>query len=64
MSELFSFCARFTQAELLGRSAKNLVELLGGRAWVDSEVGQGAIFSVLLPVKPPVQCEDGVEMEG
>jgi signal transduction histidine kinase len=30
---------------------KTLVEALGGRAWVDSDPGNGAIFSVLLPVK-------------
>jgi signal transduction histidine kinase len=29
---------------------KTLVEVLGGRAWVDSEIGHGAIYSVLLPV--------------
>jgi signal transduction histidine kinase len=29
---------------------KTLVEALGGRTWVDSEPGNGAIFSVLLPV--------------
>lgn len=29
---------------------KTLVELLGGRTWVDSETGHGAIFSILLPV--------------
>jgi len=33
-------------------SVKRLIELLGGRAWVDSEPGQGATFCVLLPVAP------------
>ncbi len=28
---------------------KTLVEALGGRAWVDSEQGNGAVFSLLLP---------------
>jgi len=31
-------------------SVKTLVEMLGGRAWVDSDPGHGAMFSVLLPV--------------
>ena len=30
VSETFNFCTRFNQVELLGRSAKNLVELLEG----------------------------------
>lgn len=30
---------------------KTLVEAMGGRTWVDSDPGNGAIFSVLLPVK-------------
>jgi signal transduction histidine kinase len=32
---------------------KTLVELFGGRAWVDSDPGHGATFSLLLPVIPP-----------
>jgi signal transduction histidine kinase len=31
---------------------KTLVEVLGGRTWVDSEPGVGATFSILLPVVP------------
>jgi two-component system, NtrC family, sensor histidine kinase KinB len=38
---------------------KNLVEALGGRAWVDSDPGNGATFSVLLPVTPPIQGANG-----
>ena len=30
-------------------AVKSLVEVLGGRAWVDSDPGHGATFSVLLP---------------
>ncbi len=30
---------------------KSLVESLGGRAWVDSEPGRGATFSILLPAQ-------------
>ena len=32
---------------------KTLVELFGGRTWVDSDPGHGATFSLLLPVIPP-----------
>jgi signal transduction histidine kinase len=31
---------------------KTLIEVMGGRTWVDSEPGQGAVFSVLLPIAP------------
>ncbi len=33
-------------------SLKTLVEVLGGKIWVDNEPGQGAIFSILIPVTP------------
>jgi signal transduction histidine kinase len=32
---------------------KTLVEIFGGRTWVDSDPGHGATFSLLLPVVPP-----------
>ena len=38
---------------------KTLVEALGGRTWVDSEAGNGAIFSVLLPVTPLLESGNG-----
>jgi signal transduction histidine kinase len=38
---------------------KTLVEALGGRTWVDSEPGNGAIFSVLLPVAPLLESGNG-----
>jgi signal transduction histidine kinase len=38
---------------------RTLVEALGGRTWVDSEPGNGAIFSVLLPVAPLLESGNG-----
>jgi signal transduction histidine kinase len=43
-------------------SVKALVEVLGGRTWVDSEPGDGAIFSVLLPVKYESVDEDSGDL--
>ena len=40
-------------------SVKALVEVLGGRTWVDSEPGQGATFSVLLPVSSALDNRNG-----
>ncbi len=42
--------------------SKDLVTLLGGRIRVASEAGQGAVFTVILPVEAPVGS--GAEAEG
>jgi NtrC-family two-component system sensor histidine kinase KinB len=34
--------------------AKEIVEMYGGRIWVESEVGQGSMFAFVLPTRPPV----------
>lgn len=38
--------------------AKNLVEALNGRIWVDTEIGAGSTFSVLLPVSSNGSVEE------
>ncbi|WP_417912006.1 ATP-binding protein [Candidatus Electronema sp. TJ] len=45
--------------------SKNLVELMGGRIWLDSEVGQGSRFSFILPFEaaPPQSKESDEENE-
>ncbi len=34
--------------------SKQLVEMHGGEIWFESEVGEGSIFHVLLPLSPPI----------
>ncbi|HPH98531.1 MAG TPA: ATP-binding protein [Anaerolineaceae bacterium] len=57
--------ARFTQADgSLSRKfggaglgltiARYIVELHGGKIWVESKLGEGSIFSFVLPIKPQV----------
>ena len=36
--------------------SKQVIELHGGRIWVDSEPGKGSIFSFFLPKRPAVQA--------
>jgi len=39
--------------------SKRLVEMHGGRIWVESEYGHGATFSLLLPLTGPLAAEPG-----
>lgn len=38
---------------------KELTELHGGVAWVESRVGEGSVFTVYLPFRPPARPEEG-----
>jgi signal transduction histidine kinase len=63
------FTARSNTVEIQGLGKNNvdflrlktLIEVLGGRTWVDSEPGQGATFSILLPAMP--EQNDGKETQ-
>jgi len=33
--------------------ARRLVSAMGGKIWVESELGSGAKFSFIVPLKPP-----------
>lgn len=54
---------RITDRERLGglglglALCKHLVELHGGRIWVESQVGKGSVFAFAIPLKSPVPAE-------
>jgi signal transduction histidine kinase len=37
--------------------AKRIIEMHGGRVWVESSPGAGSTFSISLPVRAPAQME-------
>jgi len=65
------FSHRAAEDEITGVSDKEIelqgiktkVDLLGGRIWVESEPGEGASFSIILPISPSSALEDTVEIE-
>ncbi len=44
--------------------ARRLVNGMGGKIWVESELGAGCKFSFILPVKPPVTESEAKQSEG
>jgi len=48
-----SYAKKFTGAGLGLAITRRLLEIMEGRIWVDSALGQGSTFSVTIPFRPP-----------
>ncbi|MDQ7782472.1 MAG: PAS domain S-box protein [Desulfomonilaceae bacterium] len=44
-------------------AARNVVEALGGRIWMNSEKGRGTMVEFTLPMRQPTDCEEGSDHE-
>jgi len=41
--------------------SKSIVEMMGGKIWVDSEIGKGSTFTFVIQVKKSVRLEEGIK---